>query len=193
MNKFDELSPGELPKGALRKITYDYIVHDMGRGEITVKYNISDYSYHVIVRRCDLVKKREQYRKMVLQKSLEKLADKQSQAICDSVEVMLSHVGSVKEIQRSGILPSEIINDVMKIYTVMTKEKRLDEDRPTSNLGITVKVIMPEMPHLGQKKPTIDVTQPKPAEPPKPDTQPSAEAPKQEVSVKVDEGIVSVL
>ena len=148
----DSPSPGQIPKKILRKIITEYVALETPNKDICTKYHISKHVLDEIVKRLELLRKRDEYRRTVVQKALDRLSDRQSRIIVDSVELMFNHLQSAKRSQIYGTLDSETINDVMKIHALITKTKALAEGKATENMAITVQVELPHnMPVISDK------------------------------------------
>lgn len=164
-----KLRPGEgalcvkkLTRETIRNIALDYIVHELSRSQICQKYNVTFNAWTAIYSRMALADKRDEYRKTVMKKAMERLSDVQASAIAKSVKILSKHLDKVDRLNQVEMLDSETVNDVLKVFAHFAKEKRLDEEKPTDNLGITVKVVMPDsMPVIGHtvfpQQPPIEV------------------------------------
>lgn len=154
MGRFGDLSLGDLTPEIVRSICIDFIVNERSSVEIQRKFNISESAFYAIRDRLDLIKRRDKYRTKVLDKALSKLANKQSVMLVKAVKILSKHMEKIDGFQKiSGDmpLPSKLVQDVMNIYSIFQKEKRLDEDKPTDNLGVNVKVQFDDsIPILGE-------------------------------------------
>lgn len=199
MNKHGQKNPNELGEEMLRQFSIDYITKDIPDVKLMEKYNISKCALYVIVNRMDLARKKLAYRDKVLEKALNKLATKQSSTLVKTMDIMLDHIGGIQRIQREGdspVLPSKIIEDVMKIHEIMLKEKRLNEEKPTENIGLRVTVEMPNIPVIGST--VIEDAEYKEVRPPAPlaeapQIEPPKQEPQQKVNVVVEDEPIGVL
>jgi hypothetical protein len=191
MDKTGKRAVGDLQSEILQQIAVDYIVNDMACKDAVAKYNITPGAYYEIRDRMGLIKKREDYRKKILDKAIDKLANKKSKILVDAVDVLLKHVEGVKNLQQNEmpVLPTSIVNDIIKIAALISNEKRLDEGKATENIGVKVIVEMPDIMVVGYtKKPDI-ATDAQVVEP----QQEQIEEKKVEAVVKVEQDIVGIL
>jgi hypothetical protein len=125
----------------------DYIINEKSVPELSEKYNFSPVLCHEIVIRMQLVKKRDTYRKRVLDKALNRCATYQSKIIGRATEMLSKHIEalSVKQRQQTQqMLSSNEIKDVMGILQIISKEYRLDNNQPTDNVVKQVQVLFPD-------------------------------------------------
>lgn len=162
----------------MKDFAIDYIVNEVPMNQLCQKYNIT---YHTYYQLCDFLKvkqKREEYRRKLLDKALAKLADKQSTILVKSVQILMRQLEHIEKVQNfmaelpedenkrlesklAKLLPSELVNDVMKIFMLMVKENRLNNGQATDT--VVTKVIVEMAPSNNSagavfQKPTIDVT-----------------------------------
>ena len=136
-----------LTKKMVEEIALDFIVTDMPISDIKKKYNISDALFSTICNRMALHKKRDSYRNKVLAKSLERCSTYQSKIIYKATEILNTHIEKLSVRQRQQkdqILSSSEIRDVMSILQIVSKEHKLDNDKPTDKIIKEVRVLFPE-------------------------------------------------
>jgi hypothetical protein len=198
MDRTGKKAVGDLSSETIKAFAVDFIVHNLSCRDAIAKYHITHGAYYEIRDRMDLIKKRDAYKQKVLDKALNKLAQKQSQILVDTVEILFKHVSAVKNRQATSDfaeLDSEVINDIMKIAALLQKEKRLDEDKPTDNVQVKVIVEMPDVMYIGQK-PAIPVQHEEAqvvAQEEKVIEAPKQETPLTDVKVKADDDIVGII
>lgn len=137
----------ECNRRMIEQIALDFVVNELPKREITKKYRVSDAIYSEIVRRMQLVRKRDTYRKNVLDKSLDRCATHQSKIIYKATDILNRHVEKLSQRQReqkNEILSSSEIRDVMGILAIISKEHRLDSDQATERIIERVQVMFPD-------------------------------------------------
>jgi hypothetical protein len=188
MDSGGRLALGDLNQDTIRKICIDFIVNEIPPKDIQLKYNITEGCFYHIRDRMKLVAKREKYRRVSLDKALNKLSTQRSKTIVKAMDLMLSHIEGVSRMQSisdTKVLPKDVTDGIIKIFDMLNKDKRLDDDKPTDNVGIRVKVEMPSIPVIGEQMVQSEVVQP------------PIEGQQQkktiETDVKVDDSVVGVL
>lgn len=150
----------ELTRKKIEEIALDFIVNEKNKSQIISEYNISEGIYYNIVQRMNLIKKRESYRKKVLSKALDRCSTYQSKIIYKATEILHSHVDKLSQKAKQSehaLLSSAEIRDVMAILQIISKENRLDNDKPTDRTIREVKVELPEGFSSIIKKPEVIV------------------------------------
>lgn len=181
----------EMGKDVLKNICVDYIVNELSRQEIADKYNITPGLCGAIVLKMDLVNRREKYRERVIEKALEKCSKYQAKIIADVTQMFAKHIDHMelaRRIQDKKMLTHNQVKELVAIFSLIAKERRLDNDEPTSHVAATVKVELPEGMPVISKDQTIDVT-PKKEEPKKIEKPPIKKETKTP-HVKIDEDSV---
>jgi len=143
----NEISLKELTRKIIEQVALDFIVNEKTKKEITVSHNLSDGVAQSLISRLGLVHKREKYRERVLDKALERCSTFQSKIIYKATEILHSHVEKLSVRSREqgkALLSSSEIRDVMAILQIISKEHRLDHDKPTDRTIKEVRVSFPE-------------------------------------------------
>ena len=155
---------GDINNDLIRQICVDYIVHELPSEQLCTKYQITRLALYHITARMSLPKRREKYRRLVLDKAIRKFSHKQSVLLTKSLQIILKHVEAVECIQKeseNGFLSEKTLNGVMKAFEIMTKEQRLDKGESTENLGVKVTVVMDQsVPIIGEFKQMPPTPQP---------------------------------
>lgn len=134
---------GEISRRALEEISLDFIVNELPRREIVNKYHLSDDMLTAIVKQLELHKKRDAYRKKVLDKSLERCSTLQSKIIYKATDMLATHIDDLSKIKKKKPdvpLSSGEIRDVMAIFALISKENKLSNDQATERIVSKVKV-----------------------------------------------------
>lgn len=140
-------SVNDLTREIINEIALEFIVNEKSTKDLMDKYNLSKNSILAIIERGNLVQKRDKYREKVLDRSLERCANYQSKIIFKATELLHEHVEKLSQRARknaNSILSSAEIRDVMAILSIISKEHRLDNDKPTDRTIKTVDVQFPE-------------------------------------------------
>jgi len=131
----------------LEDIALDFIVNDKTKAEIQRDHNISKYLVDTLIKKMNLVSKKEKYRDKILEKALDRCSTYQSKIIYRATEIINGHIEKLASQQKrseSKLLMSSEIRDVMAILQITSKEYRLDHDKPTDRSIREVKVSFPE-------------------------------------------------
>ena len=191
---------------ALKSIAMDYIVHDLPRGKIREKYNLSDVTYEHVLAHLDLVRKKTEYRRKLIDRAVEKMSEKQTIAMTKAIKILLRQLDHVEKIQDymdtlpedetdptlklhsklRKLLPTDIVNDVIKTFVMITKESKAN---PNLDLGeMKVSKVIVEMANVPVFSRTgiVDVT---PNEIPEAVEVPKVEEKKEEIKVEIDPSI----
>lgn len=137
----------EITQKKVEEIALDFIVNNKSQSQLQKEYNLSAYFVRTLVEEMNLIKKREKYKEKVLDKSLEKCSNYQAKIIYKATELIHQHIDKLYESQKesdSPILNSAEIRDVMAILQMISKEHRLDHDKPTDRSVKEVMVSFPE-------------------------------------------------
>lgn len=177
----------EINSDILKEIAVDFIVHEMKQADICKKHNISSRALRHIVDAGKFVKKREAYKKKVLDKALEKCSNQQANIIYKATSLLDKHVNDLYNAscrQKKRELTSAEVRDILGILAVVSKEHRLDNDEPTEKIVKKVQVEFPAgFQPITQRRDVIveaEVVQPKEVEEPK----------EEEIKVEVDDDII---
>ena len=138
-----KLTLTELTEILIREISIDYITTNMTGQEVQEKYNISPKTWVKIHRRQELAKKREEYKALVLEKDLDLKATKQSRIMNTGLDILEKHQDHLFEKQKKEALSETEIKGVRDNFSIISKEHRLDHNKPTD---IAVNAIRLEMP-----------------------------------------------
>lgn len=203
--------PKRVSTDQLREIGIDYIVHEMTRDQICEKYHLSRMGWGRICERMNLVERRLNYRKKLLDQALEKIAGKKNEIFVKAIEVMLCQINSISEWQRlqaaapidpndkngkidhamRKILKSDYINDVMKMVVLMANDAKTGGvgaeagkiTKVTVEMGSTSAVFTTPATAIDVESTPVEQSkiEEKPKEEPKP------EPPKEEITVEVED------
>lgn len=194
-----------LTTATLKAIALDFIVEEMPRGKVIEKYHLTEAMFALVVDHLDLNRKKEDYRRRLVDKALAKLAEKQSVAMSKAIKILLRQLDHIEKIQDymasmpedptldpilqlhnklRKVLPSEIVNDVMKIFALVAKDNKLNPSNIDLGDNKVAKVIveMANVPAFGRG--AIDVT-PQPPNPQGPEEAKAVET-KEEVKVEAE-------
>lgn len=137
----------ELTRDIINNVALDFIVNEKDKKQIALENNLSENTMNVLIQRLNLSKKRDKYREKVLDKSLERCSTYQSKIIYKATEILHNHVETLSQKTREQgkvMLSSAEIRDVMAILQIISKEHRLDNDKPTDRTIKEVRVSFPE-------------------------------------------------
>ncbi|MCH9665833.1 MAG: hypothetical protein K0U41_08320 [Gammaproteobacteria bacterium] len=188
----------------IQKIVVEYVTTDKKKETIAKKFNVSESTITVIVKRMELNKRKEAYNNEVLEKAIRKCSTRQSRVIYSAVGIIDKHVQRLARLQTENpnlILSSAEIRDVMAILQIISKEHRLDTNQPTDSTVSKVQVMfgdqyIPALKGQQQRSEIVDaeVVEPKPVEPPKQKFHPLAPkepaSEKEEITVEVDSSMI---
>lgn len=124
----------DLSTDLIHEICVDFIVNSKTAKELAESYNMGLSSARNIINKFDLLQKQEDYKEHVLQKSVKKCADYHANIIYKSTNILNNHITQMSEKQEKQgeqMLSSADLRDVMSILSLISKEYRLDNDKPT--------------------------------------------------------------
>ncbi len=131
----------------LNEICLDFCVKDMTRAEIMTKYKLSITLYILIHKKYKLLERKQKYREKVIDKSIEQCSRHQAKIVSQITSLFSNHVDNVAVLgrkQKYGALTHSQITDLVAIYTIVSKEQRLDNGQATSNIHSKIEVAMPD-------------------------------------------------
>lgn len=165
-NKEDELFYNQL----IAEMFHDYSTQDFTYAMLVEKYHISHGTVHNIFKKHSFVKKKFAFQEGLLNESVKNLSSRHAKMLSRLTTIMEKQVERLQLMQRrdkTRILDSSRMKEVLTAFALISKEHRLDNDKPTDNQVMTIKVDMgPGVPlitenHIINAKPTdieVDVT-----------------------------------
>ncbi len=139
----------DLTADLIKQISLDFIVNEMTKIQLMEKYNITRNCCTDIVVRNECVKLRENYRFKVLDKTIDRCSTYQSKTMFKITKLLADHVDAIAIVKKAGQgegkkLTGDEVKDMISILQTISKEKRLDADKPTEIRDVKVKVEFPD-------------------------------------------------
>lgn len=150
----DNVTKAGNPRGAARtewiqKIAIDYVVHEMTAPQICEKYNISSPLFYKIALENNFAKRRKQYKEKMVDKAMKSLSTRQNSILTKATLILQRQVERLELWQRNNpgqLIDNKRMQELIGMYSLLTKEYRLDNNKATENQNITINVSMPDIP-----------------------------------------------
>jgi predicted transcriptional regulator len=190
MSELDKSSPY---MAMVKNMMVDFVVHDMSVPKLQEKYHLTGHTVYEVIRVFKFREKKVRYQDRVLEKSLKKLATRQSTVLLKATMILQRQVDRIEKQQLRN--PDKLIDpvrmkEVLAAFALLSKEYRLDNGQATDNQNISIRVEMgSNMPlvsenHLQhQQDNVIEVKEEK-----KPDLDTFVEATPEDIEVELDDG-----
>lgn len=194
MSELDKSSPY---MAMVKNMMVDFVVHDMSVQKLMDKYHLTSHTVYEVIRVFKFREKKVRYQDRVLEKSLKKLATRQSTVLLKATMILQRQVDRIEKQQLRN--PDKLIDpvrmkEVLAAFALLSKEYRLDNGQATDNQNISIRVEMgSNMPmvsenHLQHEETkTFEVVEEK-----KPDLDTFVEASPEDTEVELEDGDNSI-
>jgi hypothetical protein len=137
----------------IKSMMLDFVVNDLTPKQLSEKYNMARGTMDSIIHHHKFREKRVQYHEKVLQKSIDKLADRQSSILNKLTNVLQRQVDRIEKQQKED--PNKLIDpnrmkEILTAFALISKEYRLDNGKATENQVHTVRVEMGSVPIVSE-------------------------------------------
>lgn len=144
---------GKVYTEMIKSMMMDYVVNDMTQKQLCDKYKITPSTMTSIFHQHKFREKKASYQDKVLQKSLDKMATRQSSVLNKLTLILERQVNRLEKQQLEDptkLISPERMKEILNAFNLISKEYRLDNGKPTDNNVTTIKVDMGSTPIISE-------------------------------------------
>lgn len=130
----------------VREMLVDYVINKLTPKNLSENYHVSDFFVRKVLTKFKFEDRKKEYDKKLLDTVLVKAQKQQAATLVKATTVINEQVNRLLKKQMADpeyIVPNSQFKELISVFTVFSKEYRLDNDKVTESLGFNVKVEFP--------------------------------------------------